>query len=69
MPAKPVLASVFVNGPPERVYEYFIRPDAIVRWMGDYALLYPRPGGTFTLDVQGAPIRGRYLELEPRIAW
>lgn len=65
MPAEPVLASVFVNAPPERVYEYFTRPEALVRWMGDYALLDPRPGGSFTLDVQGAPVRGRYRELEP----
>jgi uncharacterized protein YndB with AHSA1/START domain len=65
MPTDPVSASVFVQAPPERVYEYFTRPEAIVRWMGDYALLEPKPGGGFTLDVHGAPVRGRYLELEP----
>jgi uncharacterized protein YndB with AHSA1/START domain len=47
------------------VYEYFTRPEAIVRWMGNYALLEPEPGGRFTLDVRGAPVRGRYIELEP----
>jgi uncharacterized protein YndB with AHSA1/START domain len=47
------------------VYEYFTDPEAIVRWMGDYALLEPTPGGRFTVDVQGAPIRGRFLELQP----
>jgi uncharacterized protein YndB with AHSA1/START domain len=65
MAAEPVAASVFVEAPPERVYEYFTRPEAIVRWMGDYALLEPKAGGRFTLDVRGAPVRGRYLELEP----
>ncbi|MGH3611010.1 MAG: SRPBCC family protein [Pseudonocardiaceae bacterium] len=65
MAAEPVAASVFVKAPPERVYEYFTRPDAIVRWMGDYALLEPHPGGRFTLNIRGAPVRGRYLELEP----
>jgi uncharacterized protein YndB with AHSA1/START domain len=29
--AEPVIASVFVEAPPERVYEYFTRPEAIVR--------------------------------------
>jgi hypothetical protein len=28
--------------------------------VGEYALLEPRPGGEFTLDVKGAPVRGRY---------
>jgi uncharacterized protein YndB with AHSA1/START domain len=41
--------------------------------MGDYAVLDPRPGGEFTLDVNGVPVRGRYLELDPPrrvvIAW
>jgi uncharacterized protein YndB with AHSA1/START domain len=60
-----VNASVFVEAPPERVYEYFTRPEAMVRWMGDFALLEARPGGRFTVDVKGVPIRGRYLELEP----
>jgi uncharacterized protein YndB with AHSA1/START domain len=65
MPTDRVAASVFVQAPPERVYEYFTRPEAIVRWMGEYALLEPQPDGRFTLDVRGAPVRGRYLELEP----
>jgi uncharacterized protein YndB with AHSA1/START domain len=65
MATEPVTASVFVEAPPERVYEYFTRPDAIVRWMGDYALLEPTPNGRFALDVRGAPVRGRYLEVDP----
>ncbi len=65
MAAEPVRCSVFVDAPPEHVYEYFVRPEAIVRWMGDYALLDPEVGGQFTVDVRGAPVRGRYLALEP----
>ncbi len=65
MAAEPLTASVFIKAPPERVYEYFTRPEAIVRWMGEYAVLEPTPGGQFTVDVRGAPVRGRYLELEP----
>ena len=60
-----VRASVHIDAPPERVWEYFTRPDAIVRWMGEYALLEPEPGGRFTVDVKGAPVRGRFLRLDP----
>ena len=65
MAAEPLTASVFINAPPERVYEYFTRPEAIVQWMGEFAVLEPMPGGQFTVDVRGAPVRGRYLELDP----
>jgi uncharacterized protein YndB with AHSA1/START domain len=65
MTAEPVTFTVHVDAPCERVYEYFTRPQAIVRWMGEYALLEPEPGGRFTVDVQGAPVRGRFLYLDP----
>jgi hypothetical protein len=29
--------------------------------MGEYAALAPRPGGEFTVNVKGAPVRGQYL--------
>ena len=65
MPAEPVTASVLIAAPPERVYEYFTRPEAMIRGMGDYALLEPVPEGRFELDIRGTPVRGHYLELEP----
>ena len=65
MADEPIAASVFVAAPPERVYEYFTQPAAIVRWMGEYALLEPRPNGRFNLDVHGTAVRGHFLELEP----
>jgi uncharacterized protein YndB with AHSA1/START domain len=33
--------------------------------MGEYALLEPQPGGHFTVDVKGVPVRGRFLRLDP----
>jgi uncharacterized protein YndB with AHSA1/START domain len=63
--AEPVMASIRIAAPPEKVFAYFTRPEAIVRWMGEYAVLDARPGGEFTVDVRGAPVRGRYLELDP----
>lgn len=65
MEAEPVTATVYIDAPPERVYEYFTRPEAIVTWMGEYALLDPSPGGRFEVDVKGAPVRGRFLHLDP----
>jgi uncharacterized protein YndB with AHSA1/START domain len=65
MPAEPITASVHIAARPERVFAYFTEAEAIVRWMGEYALLDPTAGGEFTLDIRGVPVRGRYLELEP----
>lgn len=65
MSADPVAASVHIDAPPEQVWEYFTKPDALVRWMGEYALLEPEPGGEFTVNVKGAPVRGWFLRLDP----
>jgi uncharacterized protein YndB with AHSA1/START domain len=65
MAAEPLTASVHVEARPERVFAYFTEPEAMVRWMGDYALLEATPGGEFTVDINGVPVRGRYLEVQP----
>jgi uncharacterized protein YndB with AHSA1/START domain len=65
MTTEPVIACVHINAPPERVYQYFTGPEAILSWMGDYALLEAQPGGQFELDINGAPVRGPYLHLDP----
>jgi uncharacterized protein YndB with AHSA1/START domain len=65
MAAEPVSATVYIDAPPQRVYEYFTKPDAILTWMGEYAQLDPTPGGRFEVDVKGAPVRGQFLHLDP----
>jgi uncharacterized protein YndB with AHSA1/START domain len=65
MTAAAYTTSVHIDAVPERVFDYFTKPEAIVRWMGDYAALDPTPGGEFTLDINGVPVRGRYLEVDP----
>jgi len=35
MTADTVLASAHIDAPPERVYEYFVKPQAMLAWMGD----------------------------------
>src|SRR5919206_135349 len=65
MAGEPLSASVHVDAQPERVFAYFTDPEAVVRWMGDYALLDATPGGEFAVDINGVPVRGRYLEVQP----
>ncbi|MFI6599147.1 SRPBCC domain-containing protein [Nonomuraea sp. NPDC050536] len=65
MTAEPITASIYIEAPPERVFDYLVRPEAIITWMGEYALLDPSPGGRFELDVKGVPVRGRILDLDP----
>jgi uncharacterized protein YndB with AHSA1/START domain len=71
--AEPYVHSVHIAAEPGRVFDYFTQPEAMVSWMGDYAALDPRPNGEFSLDINGVPVRGRYLEVErPRrlvISW
>ena len=61
----PVTAEIHIEAAPERVYDYFTKPEAMVRWMGNWAKLDAAPGGEFSVDVEGVAVRGHYLELEP----
>jgi uncharacterized protein YndB with AHSA1/START domain len=55
--------SIEVPAPPAAVFEYFVNAELLVAWIGDYAVLDARPGGEFTLDIEGIPVRGQYLEV------
>jgi uncharacterized protein YndB with AHSA1/START domain len=57
--------SIHIDAPPESVYEYFVRPDLLILWMGESAILEPRPGGAFAVDITGQHVRGEYVELDP----
>ncbi|MCT2582451.1 SRPBCC family protein [Actinophytocola gossypii] len=56
--------SIDIDAPPEVVFEHLTTPEGMVAWMGQHAVLHPEPGGEFTVDVDGTPIRGRYVEVE-----
>lgn len=58
-------ASIDIDAPPEVVFEHLVTPERMVAWMGQHAELDPRPDGTFSVDINGAPVRGRYLEVDP----
>jgi len=56
---------VDLPAPPEEVFRHLTDPAALIRWMGQHATLKPVPGGAFEVDVNGVPIRGQYLEIDP----
>ena len=56
---------VDLAAPAEEVFRHLTDPTAMVRWMGQHAVLEPVPGGAFEIDINGVPIRGQYLELDP----
>ena len=65
--------SIDIEAPPEQVFEYFIDPALLVRWMGDVARLEATSGGTFSVDINGVLIRGHFVRVERptliEIAW
>jgi uncharacterized protein YndB with AHSA1/START domain len=57
--------SVHIDAQPAEVFPYLTDAGPIVKWMGDWAELDPMPGGKLVLDINGVPIRGEYLVVEP----
>lgn len=54
-----------IAAPPEAVFPYLTQAELMTIWMGDHAVLDPTPNGEFTVDINGVPVRGRYLAVEP----
>src|SRR5262245_44670381 len=51
--------------PIEEVFRHLTDPAAMIRWMGQHVTLDPAVGGAFEVDINGVPVRGRYLEVDP----
>ena len=66
-------SSIEIDASIDQVFDYFVRPELLVRWMGDYARLEANEGGVFSVDINGVLIRGHFVRLErPKrieIAW
>lgn len=64
---------VWLDATPDRVFDHFVQPERLVRWMGDYARLVARAGGEFSVDINGVAIRGHFVRLDRptliEIAW
>jgi uncharacterized protein YndB with AHSA1/START domain len=56
---------VDLPAPAEEVFRHLTDPAAMIRWMGQHAVLKPVPGGAFEIDINGVPVRGQYLEVDP----
>jgi uncharacterized protein YndB with AHSA1/START domain len=50
---------------PDEVFPYLTDPALMTRWMGDRADLDARAGGAFVVDINGIPVRGNYVEVDP----
>lgn len=58
------VAAIDIAAPPDVVFAYLVTPAGLTSWMGQHAVLDPRPGGEFTADIAGSPIRGEFLEVD-----
>jgi uncharacterized protein YndB with AHSA1/START domain len=56
--------SIDIAATPDRVFDYFVKPELLVRWMGDSARLEATSGGLFSVDINGVLIRGRFVRIE-----
>jgi len=65
--------SIEIDAAPDQVFDHFVRPELLVRWMGDSARLEAVEGGVFSVDINGVLIRGHFVRLERpsliEIAW
>ena len=62
---EPFAIEVDLPAPAEKVFQHLTDPAAMIRWMGQHAELQPVPGGAFEIDINGVPVRGQYLEIDP----
>jgi uncharacterized protein YndB with AHSA1/START domain len=65
--------SIDIAATQDQVFDYFVRPELLVRWMGDFARLEANAGGLFSVDINGVLIRGHFVRLERpnliEVAW
>jgi len=55
-----------IEARPEVVFQYFVDPERIARWIGLAATVDARPGGDLRVAVAGThPVSGQFVELDP----
>lgn len=65
MGAEPFRTSIRIPAPAHTVFDYFVDPALLVRWMGDRAEVEPNDGGRYDLDINGVLVRGSIIESRP----
>lgn len=57
--------SIWIDAPPDVVFEYFTDPEKMARWCGRRAELDPVPGGIYRLDMgQWGVVEGEFVRVE-----
>src|SRR5262249_3988549 len=56
--------TIDIEAPPEIVFDHLVTADGMVAWMGKRAELDPTPGGVFSVDIDGNPIRGEFVVVD-----
>lgn len=57
--------AVRIGASPAEVFPYLTDAALMVRWMGEWAELRAEAGGSLAIDINGVPIRGEYVVVEP----
>ena len=65
MAAEPLTASVHIEATPSASSSTSPRPRRSCAGWATTRCWTPTPGGAFEVDINGVPVRGRYLEVEP----
>jgi uncharacterized protein YndB with AHSA1/START domain len=57
--------TIAIDASPETVWEFFVDPNKLMRWMGIDAELEPRPGGAYRCNViPGHTALGEFVEVD-----
>jgi uncharacterized protein YndB with AHSA1/START domain len=57
--------TVRIAANPETVFDCWVDPTLLVRWMGTSVDIDPRPGGIFRIDYNGRDVvRGEFVEVD-----
>jgi uncharacterized protein YndB with AHSA1/START domain len=57
--------TIDIEAPPEIVFDHLVTAEGLLAWMGQHAEIEATPGGIFAIDIDGNPIRGEYVTVEP----
>ena len=58
--------TISIAAAPETVWEFFVDPEKLTRWMGQRARFEAQPGGLYRCEViPGHTARGEFVELDP----
>ncbi len=60
-----LVVTTTIDATPQEVFPYLVQPEQLLRWLGTWAEVDPRPGGVFAIDMGQTQVRGTYVTVEP----